>query len=440
MESVAQTAYESYVNPQWVRLLNRTEMNAEYEVCQGEELHTRDGRVILDFLSGYCLYNTGHNHPQITEALRSEIESEGPSMLQSHVAGNAGELAQALCSRAGGKISKAYFTSSGSEGVETAIKFSRATTGRDGLLAARNAFHGLTCGALSLTDNRYWLEGFGPPMPGVAFVDFGDSDALESQLSTRNYAALFLEPIQGEGGIVVPPDGYLRRAQELCRKHGTLLVLDEVQTGLYRTGKFLAARHYGLDPDIVILAKALSGGLVPVGAVLMTDDVYDSVYSSPLRAIVHSSTYGENSLAMRAGLATIEVLEQEGLGQRALKMGEQFRARLAEALSRFEMVSEVRGSGFFIGIVFSQRRAFPGIFGQMVVTSLFREHGILTQVCGNNPSVLRATPPLNISEEALDRYVGAMEQVMETAHSSNRFWQDAMHLASRTAQDVRKRA
>lgn len=440
MEALTQTAYESYVNPQWVRLLNQTEMNAEYDVCRGGELHTRDGRVIYDFLSGYCVYNAGHNHPGIIEALRAELESGGASMLQSHVSASAGELGEKLCLRAGGRLRKVFFTSSGSEGIETAIKFSRASTGRFGLLAARNAFHGLTCGALSLMDHRFWSEGFGPPVPGVSFVDFGDSDALERELSSGKYAALILEPVQGEGGIVVPPDGYLKRAQGLCRKHGTVFVLDEVQTGLYRTGKFLASHHYGVDPDMVVLAKALSGGLVPVGAVLMTDDIYNSIYNSPLRAMVHSSTYGENSLAMRAALSTIKVLEQEGLGLRALRLGEQFRARIGEALSRFEMVSEVRGLGFFIGIVFSQRRAYPGIFGQMVVMSLFREHGILTQVCGNNPTVLRATPPLNISEEGLDRFVGAMEQVMETAHSSNRFWQDAMQLVSRTARDLRKRA
>ncbi|HYK38097.1 aspartate aminotransferase family protein [Alloacidobacterium sp.] len=440
MEARKHTAYESYVNPQWVRLLNQAQMNAEYDVCQGDQLHTRDGRVIHDFLSGYCVYNAGHNHPRIIEALREELESSGPSMLQSHVAASAGELAEMLCSRAGGRLRKVFFTSSGSEGIETAIKFTRATTGRDGLLAARNAFHGLTCGALSLTDNRFWLDSFGPPIPGVTFVDFGDGDALERELSTSKYAAFFLEPIQGEGGIVLPPDGYLRRAQELCGKHGTLFVLDEVQTGLYRTGRFLAAHHYALNPDMVILAKALSGGLVPVGAVLMTDEIYNSIYSSPLHAMIHSSTYGENSLAMRAGLSTIKVLEQEDLGPRALRRGEQFRMRLDEVLSRFEMVSEVRGLGFFIGIVFSQHRTYPGIFGQMVVTSMFREHGILTQVCGNNAAVLRATPPLNISEEGLDRFAEAMEQVMETAHSSNRFWQDAMQLVGRTARDLRKRA
>lgn len=445
LETLAQTAYEAHVNPQWVRLLNLLDMNVQYEFCQGEELHTRDGRTILDFLSGYCVYNAGHNHPQIIEALRGELEGGGPSMLQSHVSESAGELAEKLCSRAGGRLRKAYFANSGSEGVETAIKFSRATTGRDGLLAARNAFHGLTCGALSLMDHRFWSEGFGSPLPGVTFIDFGDGDGLERELSTRKYAALILEPIQGEGGIVLPPDGYLQRAQQMCRRYGTLFVLDEVQTGLYRTGKFLASHHCGLDPDMVILAKALSGGLVPVGAVLMTDHVHDGVYSSLKRAIVHTSTYSENSLAMRAGLSTIEVLEQERLGERALVLGEGFREALRRALAEYEMVVEVRGLGFFNGIVFGQprslglrlsfeafRRIHPAMFGQMIVMRMFREHGILTQICGNNFMVLKAAPPLNSSERSLGQFVIALRQVVEIAHSSKRFWQDALQLAART--------
>lgn len=257
-------SYQEHVNPQWVRLLSLLEMDARYVRCRGERLTTEDGRTILDFLSGYCVYNAGHNHPRIIDALHQELDRNGPSMLQSHVAETAGELAEMLCQRAGGRMQKVYFCSSGSEGVETAIKFARAYTGRDGMLAARNAFHGLSCGALSLMDNSFWSGGFGPLLPGVSFVDFGDFAELERELATKKFAALMLEPLQGEGGIVMPPPGYLQAAHALCRKYGTLFVLDEVQTGLFRTGSFLAGQQFGLDPDMVILAKALSGGLVPV--------------------------------------------------------------------------------------------------------------------------------------------------------------------------------
>ncbi len=443
-KDAANTSYQAHVNPQWVRLLELLEMNSRYVECRREKLRTEDGRTILDFLSGYCVYNIGHNHPAVIEALHEELESNGPSMLQSHVAETAGQLAEVLCRKAGGLLQKAYFCSSGSEGVETAIKFSRAFTGRDGLVAARAAFHGLSCGALSLMDHGFWSEGFGPLLPHVSFVDFGDLSALESLLKHKKTAALFLEPIQGEGGIVVPPAGYLEGAQALCRKYGTLLVMDEVQTGLYRTGTFLASQQYGLDPDIVILAKALSGGLVPSGAVLMTDEVYDSVYGSLRRAIVHTSTYSENSLAMRAGLATLAVLDNEDLGARATALGEQFRERLRGVLAKYEMVAEVRGAGFFTGIVFHApkslalrlsyeafNRVHPAMFGQMLVMRLYREHGILTQICGNDFLVLKAAPPLNASEESLDAFLLAIVSVMESVHSSVQFWKDALSLAGR---------
>ena len=200
-------AYAEYVNPQWARLLQLLEMDADYVECRGETLRTSDGRTILDFVSYYCVYNAGHNHPVIVDALHRELDRRGPSMLQSHVAATAGELAEQLCRRAGGRLHKVYFCSSGSEGVETAIKFSRAHTGRSGLLAARGAFHGLTCGALSLMDHAFWSEGFGPLLPNVDFVPFGDLAALEQQLAAKKYAALILEPIQGEGGILLPASG-----------------------------------------------------------------------------------------------------------------------------------------------------------------------------------------------------------------------------------------
>lgn len=437
-------AYAEHVNPQWARLLNLLEMDVEYTECRGEELRTADGRTILDFLSGYCVYNAGHNHPHIVQELHRELDRNGPSMLQSHVAATAGELAARLCERAGGRLKKAYFCSSGSEGVETAIKFARAKTGREGLVAASGAFHGLTCGALALMDHAFWSEGFGPLIPGVEFVPFGDLPALEQKLKTKKHAALILEPIQGEGGIVLPAGEYLLGAQELCRRYSTLLVMDEVQTGLGRTGRFLASHHYGIDPDMVILAKALSGGLIPSGAVLMTDEVYESVYSSLRRAIVHTSTYSENGLAMRAGLAMLDVLNAEGLTERALTDGEAFRQQLRERIGRYEMVAEVRGLGFFTGVVFQAprslglrlsfqafQRVHPALFGQMLVMRLFREHGILTQICGNNFLVLKAAPPLNASQTSLERFIDAVDQVMELVHSSARFWQDALALASR---------
>lgn len=436
--------YSAHVNPQWVRLLDLLQMNERYTKCVGAELFTDDGRRILDFLSGYCVHNTGHNHPAIVEALREELAAAGPAMLQSHVPELAGELAARLTTLAGGRLRRAFFCSSGSEGVETAIKFSRAHTKRDGLIYAEGAFHGLTCGALSLMSDPFWSDGFGPMLPATEGVPFGDLAQLERRLATKKFAAFIVEPVQAEAGIRVPDSDYLASAQSLCRRYGTLFVLDEVQTGMFRTGDFLASQTFGLDPDMVILAKALSGGLVPVGAVLMSEAVSDSVYDSLKRAIVHTSTYSENSLAMRAGLATLDVLQNEKLGERGRTLGVDLRRRLTDALSPFEMVKEVRGLGMLSGIEFaaprqlrlriayeSFRAIHPGMFGQVLVMRLFRDHGILTQICGNNFHVLKVAPPLVASEDHLDHFVNSIREVVELAHTSTSFWSEALGLARR---------
>ncbi len=436
--------YADHVNPEWVKLLSLLQMNVGYERCAGAELFTRDGRRIVDFLSGYCVHNTGHNHPAIVDALKNELDKSGPVMLQSNVPELAGELAERLCKLAGGRLTKVFFGSSGSEGMETAIKFSRAHTGRIGLLSCDRAFHGLTCGALSLMNGEYWRKGFGPLLPDTAFVPFGDLASLEKELSTQRYAAFFVEPIQAEGGIRVPDPHYLQSAQALCRRHGTLLVADEVQTGMFRTGPFLASHHFAIAPDIVVLAKALSGGLVPVSATLMSDDIHKSVFSSFKRSIVHASTFSENSLSMRAGLATLDVLEGERLGDRALQLGAEMQQGLVDALSGYEMVKEVRGKGLLIGIEFRAPQRFtlrapfegfakvhPAMFGQILVMRLFRDSGFLTQICGNDFMVLKVAPPLVVDAGQVSEFISAVRNVVELAHHPGPFWSEALGLARR---------
>ena len=441
--------YERYVNPQWVRLLDILEMNVTYERCKGAELHTADGRVILDFNSGYCVHNAGHNHPRIIAALKDELDKSGPAMLQAHVPELAGKLAERLCALAGGRLNKVFFGSSGSEGVEAAIKFARAHTKRPGILGASGGFHGLTCGALSLMSNNFWKEGFGSMLPATEFVPYGDMKELERKLATKSFAAFIVEPVQAEGGVLVPPPDYLAGAQALCRRYGTLFVLDEVQTGFFRTGPFLAGHHFGADPDIVILAKAISGGLVPCGAVLMTGAVYKSVYSSFKRALVHTSTFSENALAMRAGLATLDVLEDEQLGKRAAASGERLRSALRERLSSYEMIAGIRGLGLLNAIEFKAPRSLklrvafetlamihPAVFGQILVMRLFRDHGMLNQVCGNNFMVLKVSPPLTMEDEKLDRFVSAIGEITELMHSFSGFWTEATGLAQRTLKSI----
>jgi ornithine--oxo-acid transaminase len=436
--------YEKYVNPQWVRLLDVLQMNARYSRCIGTELYTEDGRIILDFNSGYCVHNAGHNHPQIKAAIVAELERDGAAMLQTGVPELAGVLGAQLCERAGGKLTKAFFASSGSEGVEAAIKFSRAHTGRVGMLSAKGSFHGLTCGALSLMSDAFWKDGFGPMLPEVEMVSFGVLEELAAMLATKRFAAFIVEPVQVEAGLRIPDREYLREAQALCRRYGTLFVLDEVQTGFYRTGAFLAAHHFGVEPDMIILAKALSGGLIPVGAVLMTDAVYNSTYSSFKRSIVHTSTYSENALAMRAGLATLEVLENERLGERATKFGQKLRQMLVARLDGYEMINEIRGIGMLTAIEFRApkrlrlripfgafARIHPAMFGQVVVMHLFRDKGILTQICGNNFMVLKISPPLIVTDGQLERFVDAIGDIVELMHSGGRFWSEALAMARR---------
>lgn len=439
--------YSSWVNPQWARLMRLLEMDVEYERCEGVQLLTRDGRTILDFLSGYCVHNVGHNHPLVLAALQNELERRGPAMLQSHIPERAGELAEQLCALAGGDVTKAFFCSSGSEGVEAAIKFARLHTGRFGLLHAGKAFHGLTCGALSLMGGGFWSKGFGSLLPGTQEVPFNDLAALEKHVASKRFAMFIVEPVQGEAGIRLPNEGYLIQARELCHRYGTLFVVDEVQTGFYRTGKFLASHHYGVHADMVVLAKALSGGLIPSGAVLMTEPIYRSVYGSLKRSIIHTSTFSENGMSMRAGLATLEVLTREHLGRRSLEMGEYLRNKLRGELSGFEMIKEVRGVGLFCGIEFGAPRqiatrlsfeAFtrihPAMFGQVLVRRLFRDHDVLTQICGNDFMVLKAAPPLVVNHLQIDHFVRAVKAVVKLAHSSSEFWTEALKLAGRIAQ------
>ncbi|HTY67389.1 MAG TPA: aspartate aminotransferase family protein [Alphaproteobacteria bacterium] len=449
-EPVAADLYAQHVNPQWVKLLDVLQMNVEYARCENAELHTVDpARLVLDFNSGYCVHNIGHNHPRLIEALKRELDSCGPAMLQSHVPDLAGELGARLCALAGGRLNKVHFASSGSEGVETAIKFSRAHTGRRGLLYAADGFHGLTCGALSLMSNPYWTDGFGPFLPETAAVPFGDAAALERHLATGQFAAFIVEPIQAEAGVRLPPERYLRTAQTLCRRYGTLFVLDEVQTGLYRTGTFLAAHQFGVKPDIVVLAKALSGGLVPCSAVLMSEPVFESVYSSLRRAMVHTSTYSENGLAMRAGLATLDVLDEEELGLRATAAGETLRQALTDRIAGYEMVGEVRGLGLLNAIEFRPPRStrlriafeafarlHPAVFGQMIVMRLFRDHGVLAQVCGNNFMALKLAPPLTVSRQQIEHCVTAVTKVIETVHRGAAFWSDGLGLVRRAVRSL----
>jgi ornithine--oxo-acid transaminase len=290
-----------------------------------------------------------------------------------------------------------------------------------------HGFHGLTNGSLALNGNEEFREGFGPLLPGTAAVPFGDTGALERELRSGDVAAFVVEPVQGKG-VNIPPPGYLEAAQRLCREHGTLFVCDEVQTGLGRTGRFLALEHWGLEPDMVLISKALSGGYVPVGALLATASVFGAVFGEMERAVVHGSTFGNNDLGAAAGLATLSELDDSGLVERAARGGELLLELTRPLVERYELVREVRGLGLMWAIELGPPsgragRALwrtvearqPGLFAQLITVPLFRDHHILIQVAGHAMNVVKAIPPLVISDEQIERFAGALDEVVGAA-------------------------
>jgi ornithine--oxo-acid transaminase len=297
----------------------------------------------------------GRNHPALREALKSVLDSDLPNLVQMDVSTLAGILAERLLAHVP-YLDKAIFVNSGSEAVEAAIKFARAATRRQGIVYCDHAFHGLSYGALSLNGDDIFRNGFGPLLPDCVRIPFNDLVALEKALHSRTIAAFIVEPIQGKG-VNVPADDYLKNAADLCRRYGTLFVADEVQTGLGRTGRFLAIEHWNVEPDMVLLAKTLSGGHVPVGAVLARKRIFDKVFDRMERAVAHGSTFGNNDLAMAAGIATLNVLKSEGLIENAARTGKHLLSVLGAMIPHYEFLREVRGRGLMIGIEFGPPRS-----------------------------------------------------------------------------------
>jgi acetylornithine/succinyldiaminopimelate/putrescine aminotransferase len=354
----------------------------------------------------------------------------------------AGVLAEALIERVP-TLDRVYFASSGTESVEAALKFARYSTGKPRVLYCDHAFHGLTAGSLSVNGAKEFRGGFGPLLPGGS-VPFGDLVALSSELRKGDVAALIVEPIQGKT-VRVAPDGYLSEAADLLHRNGALLICDEVQTGLGRTGRFLCHEYDGVHPDIVTIAKTLSGGFVPVAATLTTSQVFERVYSSMDRVLVHDSTYGGNALAMAAGLATLAVIDDEGLIANAALVGDRLQSDLRAAAERYELVTDVRGRGLMIGIEFgrpSSRKlrnrytpltfARRGLFTQMVVCALFEQHKILTQTAGDHVDVLKLLPPLVTTADEASYFVESFCSVMDSIQDSTRpLWHFGWGLTTR---------
>ena len=417
--------YGKTINPQFVRVLRTIGFDRQWVRAQGAYLEDADGRRFLDMLGGFGMFNTGRNNPRIRDALIEALELDTPGSVQLGVSTLPGLLAEELLRRAPSSLGRVLFTSSGAEAVEAAIKLGRTATGRSRVVSAEHGFHGLTLGALSANGNPEFTDRFQPLLPGFVRVPFNDLEALERELAQEDVALVLLEPIQGKG-VVLPEPGYLEGVQELCRRYGTLFCLDEVQTGLGRTGRFLAAEHWGLEPDVLTIAKSLSGGYVPIGACLLRREVYEAVFDSMEHSVSHGSTFAPNDLGMAAGLATLRELDEARLVERSARLGELLLVLTRPLIERYEVVREVRGLGLMWAIEFgepdSRRRSWrllertqPGLFAQLVVVPLFSEHAILSQVAGHRLNVVKALPPLVVTEEDLERFASALDAVVARA-------------------------
>lgn len=423
--------YGRNVNPQLVRVLKTIGFDRQYVRAAGCYLYDAGGARYLDFLAGFGVFGLGRSHPVVKKALHDALDADLASLVQLDTPLLAGVLAEELLKRLHPGMGRVFFTSSGAEAVEAALKFSRYATKRRRIVYCDHAFHGLTYGALSVNGGKEFRKGFGPYLPGVDEVPFGDADALEKALRSRDVAAFVVEPIQGKG-VNVAPRAYWDAVQELCHRYGTLLVVDEVQTGLGRTGRLWAHEHWGLVPDVVTVSKALSGGYVPVGAMVCSTEVSDSVYSSMERALVHSSTFKNNTLAMVAGLATLQTIDDEDLVDRARVTGDAMAKALAPLLDRHDLFQLVRGEGLMVGLVFGEpsgggararfkllELAHKGLFSQLVVGPLFQRHRILTQVAGDSMNVVKLLPPLVAGQDEVDLFVEALDDVLTSARKSS---------------------
>ena len=419
--------YGRHLNEMMVRVLQTIGFDVGFRSGRGQYLFDRKGDRYLDLLSGWGVFAVGRNHPVLRDALESVLAADLPNLVQMDASLLAGLLAEKLLTFAP-YLDKVFFCNSGTEAVEAAIKFARCATGRPGVVYCDHAFHGLSYGSLSLNGDAAFRDGFGPLLPGCTEVSFNNLAALEEALAARDVAAFVVEPIQGKT-VDVADDHYLRSARALCRKYGTLFVADEIQTGLGRTGKFFAVEHYGVEPDMLLVAKALSGGHVPIGAVLMRKPIFEKIFSRMDRAVVHGSTFAKNDLAMAAGLATLRVIESERLVQNAARLGARLKIFLERLGQHFELVKDVRGKGLMLGIEFGPPRSLKlkaawslletvksGLFCQLITIPLFKDHKMLVQVAGNGNHVIKLIPALIINDADCDWIEDSFEKVVADSH------------------------
>lgn len=367
-----------------------------------------NGKEYIDCLGGFGIYNVGHRHPKVIQAVTSQMNRQ-PLHSQDLLDPLRAMLAKILADITPGNLKYSYFANSGTETVEAAMKLAKMHTGRTTFIATTKAFHGKSLGSLSATAKGVFRKPFLPMIPGFRHVPFGDIDMMRKTMEScalvgEDVAAVILEPIQGEGGVNLPPEGYLKQVRELCSEFGTLLIFDEVQTGMGRTGKMFCAEHYDVVPDILCLAKAFGGGVMPAGAVVATEEVFQSFFPNPF---IHTTTFGGNPLACAAAIATFNVLIEENLPARAAELGDYMLEKLQAAASQYtDKVLEIRGKGLLIGVEFHSDE-----IGYEVSKGLF-DNGVLVAGTLINAKTIRIEPPLTITYEEADRVVAAFKKAL----------------------------
>lgn len=443
--------HEKYMNRTLATVLKTIGFAKSYKSAKGAYIYDEKGNAYLDFLSGYGVFGIGRNNPVVAKALKDAIDMDLPNMVQLDCAELSGLLAERIVKLLNNRLTAVFFCNSGTEANEGAMKFARAHTKRPRVLSLSSGYHGLTYGSLSLTCSAHFQTGYGPFVPGVKAIPHKDLAALEAELKQGDVAAFIFEPVQGKG-VNYPEDDYFPKAQALCRKYGTLFIADEVQTGFGRTGKWFGYQHWDLDPDIVTMAKALSGGYVPCAAFVTTREIHQSSFSNLENCVIHSTTFGRNNLAMVAGLTSIAELEDKHLVENSAKMGALLVEKLNALKQKHSFIKEVRGKGLMIAIEFQepkgllQKAAWKGLkaannalFTQMVVTSMIDNHRILTQVASHGLDAMKILPPFVITEKEVDYFVNALDDVLANASNvMGPLWKFGTRLV-KAALDDRKR-
>lgn len=417
--------YARHVNPSFIRLLGVLGYGRVFERALDVRIWDQQGREYLDFLAGFGSVNIGHNHPRLVARLRDFLVGQPMNLVHVGPCVQAADLAETL-SELASPLEVALYSSGGGEAVESALKLARAATGRRGFLYCEGGFHGTGFGALSVMGEERLRKPFEPLLEGCHAVPFGDLQELEKALRRRRAAAFLVEPLQGEGGVRVAPPGYLKAARELCRRAGTLFILDEVQTGLGRTGMLFSYQGEDVVPDVLVLAKALGGSLVPVSVAMTTREIHKRAYGSMDKFDLHNSTFAGNALGCAAAIETLRIIRDENLVANSAERGRQLQEGLKARLAGHPLVREVRGRGLLVGIelgpadsgwanAFTRpivRKVSKSVFGQWASLKLL-ERGILCQPASQQWNVLRLEPPLTVKPADIERVVAAVGEILE---------------------------